>query len=87
MRLDPRARRVTARIAVGNDPVNLEVVGRDVWVPNDRVDTVTRIDAGTGRILEVVPTAKNPAVVAGWDGDVWVTMHDAGEVWRIRPAS
>lgn len=84
MRLDPRTRTVLKKVKVGADPVNLELVGGDeVWVPNDRVNTVTRLDSSTGEILEVIPTAANPAVIGAWEGEGWVTMFDAGEVWRI----
>jgi hypothetical protein len=65
--------------------VNLEVIGPDVWVPNDRSNVVTRIDRESAKIVEVIHTARNPAVVAGWAGDAWVTMFDAGEVWQLRP--
>jgi streptogramin lyase len=84
-RLDAATRKVTATVAVRAVPVNLEVVGPDVWVPNDTSDTVTRIDRESATVQEVIPTAENPAVVAGWRGDAWVTMYDAGEVWQIRP--
>ena len=33
----------------------------------------------------MIDTARNPAVVAGWNGGAWVTMFDAGEVWQLRP--
>ncbi len=84
-RLDTATRKVTATVAVDSVPVNLDVVGPDVWVPNDTSDVVTRIDRESATVQEVIHTAQNPAVVAGWAGDAWVTMYDAGEVWQIRP--
>jgi hypothetical protein len=54
-------------------------------VPNDHGDTLRRISPA-GRVLETVKTGKNPAVVAGVDGEVWASMFDAGEVWRIKPS-
>jgi hypothetical protein len=65
--------------------VNLDVVGGDVWVPDDAGSTVTRIDGESGEVVETIPTARNPAVVAGAEGDVWATMFDDGQVWRIHP--
>jgi hypothetical protein len=35
---------------------------------------------------ETIRTAKNPAVVAGVAGEVWASVFDAGEIWRIRPS-
>ncbi len=86
-RLDPATRKVTATIAVKATPVNLEVIGDDVCVPNDTSNVVTRIDRETGQIVEVIETERNPAVVAGRNGDAWVTMFDAGEVWQLHPPS
>jgi hypothetical protein len=70
---------------VGRSPVNLEVVGGEVWVPNDRSGTLSRLSSA-GKLLETVKTSGNPAVVAGIGGDVWASIFDAGEVWQIRPS-
>jgi streptogramin lyase len=70
-------------VKVGDSPVNLDVVGGSVWVPCDRDDTLWRLDARTGKVVEHLATAKNPAVVAGAEGDVWASMYDAAAVWRI----
>jgi len=72
-------------VNVGRSPVNLEVVGGDVWVPNDHGDTITRISPA-GKVVETIKTGKNPTVVAGVAGEVWASKFDAGEVWRIRPS-
>ncbi len=72
-------------VEVGLSPVNLEVVGDSVWVPNDAGNTISRIDVATARVTETIETAANPAVVSGVGGDVWASMFDAGQVWRIRP--
>jgi streptogramin lyase len=66
---------------------NLDVIGGDVWIPDDVGNTITRIDGETGRIVETIPTGKNPAVVAGAEGDVWATMFNDEQVWRIHPGS
>ena len=49
------------------------------------IDKVVRIDGATGNVLETIPVGQNPAVVAGVDGDVWVSMFDDSQVWRIHP--
>jgi hypothetical protein len=61
------------------------VIGGDVWVPDGAGNTLTRIDGDTGQVVETIRTAGNPAVVAGAEGDVWVSMFDVAQVWRIRP--
>jgi streptogramin lyase len=70
---------------VGAGPVNLHVVGGDVWVPNDQDDTLWRLDGATGAVRETIATGPNPAVVAGAAGDVWVSIFEGGQVWRIHP--
>ena len=67
--------------------MNLEVVGREVWVPNDAGDTLSRIDIASNAVVETIQTGDNPAVVAGVEGEVWLSNHDEGTVWRIRPGA
>ena len=64
--------------------MNRDIVAGDVWVPNDRGNTLTRISPA-GAIVETIRTGVNPAVVAGVNGQVWVSIFDDGEVWRISP--
>jgi YVTN family beta-propeller protein len=84
-RIDTARRRATNTIKVCASPVNLEVVGRDVWVPCDRGDALARISVKTRKRVETVPMAGGPAVVAGGAGDVWASAFEAGQVWRLRP--
>ena len=65
--------------------MNLEVVGGDVWVPDDHGNAVARIDGATGQVKETIPTGRNPAVVAGVDGDIWGPPSHDSQVWRIHP--
>jgi hypothetical protein len=44
-----------------------------------------RIDGETGDVRETIPVGRNPAVIAGVGGDVWVSMYDDSQVWRIHP--
>jgi hypothetical protein len=65
--------------------VNLEVVSADVWVPCDHGNELARIPVGSAQATETIPMDANPAVVAGAEGDVWVSQFDAGQVWRLHP--
>jgi DNA-binding beta-propeller fold protein YncE len=76
---------VTATVRACDQPVNLDVVGGDVWVPCDGSNEVARIDVATAKVVERIPAGMNTAVVAGAEGDVWVSNFDADSVWRIRP--
>ena len=82
-RLDARTRKVTATVKAGFDPVNLDVIGGEVWVPNDHEGTVTRVDTATSTSLGTIRVGIGPAVVAPGAGDGWVTNFEEGTVWRI----
>ena len=78
-------RRAVSTVQVGISPVNLDVIGGDVWVPNDLGNTISRIDGTTGKVVETIQTGEDPAVVAGAEGDVWASMFQGAQVWRIHP--
>ena len=61
------------------------MIGGDVWVPNDLGNTISRIDGTTGKVVETIQTGEGPAVVAGAEGDVWASMFQGAQVWRIHP--
>jgi hypothetical protein len=52
----------------------------------DAVAPETGGDGATGAVEDSIATGPNRAVVAGAAGDVWVSIHEGGEVWRIRPS-
>ena len=82
-RIDTARRRATTTIKVCASPVNLEVVGGDVWVPCDRGNALARISIRTRKLVETVRMPA-PAVVASGAGDVWASAFEAGQVWRLR---
>ena len=84
-RIDAARRRAVSTVRVGISPVNLDVIGGDVWVPNDLGNTISRIDGTTGKVVETIQTGEGPAVVAGAEGDVWASMFQSAQVWRIHP--
>ncbi len=75
-------------VPAGAYPVNLEATpdGTEVWVPDDEGDTLTRIDATSGDVVERLAVGRGPAVVAATDADIWVTNFEGGSVWRITPS-
>jgi serine/threonine-protein kinase len=51
------------------------------------VDSVWRIDPGTGRVLAKIPTGTDPGSVAIGEGSVWVTNYTSNTVSRIDPVT
>ncbi|HEX2050216.1 MAG TPA: hypothetical protein VHJ34_06225 [Actinomycetota bacterium] len=84
VRVDPRSGRVVAR-APASFAAALAVVGDEVWVANLSGATITRLDAGTGRLVGTTRVRALGAAMLSAYGDVWVARgHD---VLRLDPAS
>ena len=95
LRIDPRIRRVTDRIAIVSRPgfqspypVAVEVGERSVWVLNANTQTVTRIDARARGISATIPIGieRGPLRLAVGDGAAWVA-NDDGTLSRIDAAT
>jgi YVTN family beta-propeller protein len=86
---DPRSGTPTGpALPAGVRPVNLAgALDREVWVPDDVGNLVTRIDARTGVVVERLAVCRGPAVVAPGGRDVWVTCFEDGAVWHLRPGT
>jgi YVTN family beta-propeller protein len=83
-RIDPRTGKTRQRVAVGRSPIDPDLSGADLWVPNNGEATLSRVDTATGDVVETVPVGQLPSVVAVIDGDVWVACYGSNEVWRLR---
>jgi YVTN family beta-propeller protein len=86
-RLDAHGR-LTATIAVGDEPTGLAVTPGALWVANGLDDTVTRVDTRSGRVTATIPVGDPPSgirTVAAAGGAVWVTGR--GLLSRIDPAT
>jgi DNA-binding beta-propeller fold protein YncE len=85
-RLDPRTRRVIARLRVGRLPSAMAMEGDSVWLVNAGDDTIARIDAQTNRVQTHEVTSEPGGLVAA-AGSIWLTHPRDGTVRRIEPAS
>jgi len=86
-RIDPRSRRVVARIVVGNEPRALAVGAGAVWVANAWWDgTVSRIDR-SNVVTEEIPVGPGAVALAAGAGAVWVANALDDTVLRIDPAT
>jgi len=67
-------------------PVDLELVNGELWVPNNRGDTITRVDAASRAVVETIPVGAQPIVIEAAFGDIWVTHFAGTDIWRIHPS-
>jgi streptogramin lyase len=87
LRIDPEARRVTARIPIGGRPGAIVYGGGRVWVADDEGGGVTAINPG-GRIFRRgIPPHAAPLRLAFGAGAVWVSSASQGTVSRIDPGT
>jgi YVTN family beta-propeller protein len=70
---------------VGTYPVDLGVVAGSLWVPNQRSNTIARIDLRRNRVVETVRVGLGPFVVPDNAEEIWVASFGGTDIWRIRP--
>lgn len=85
VRIDPRAGRVRARIALAGTPVALAAGAGSLWAAAEDVGTVVRIDPRSAASVKAIPVGGGPAAVAFGAGAVWVANAQDGTVSRIDP--
>lgn len=82
-RLDPHARRITAIVAVGANPLASAWVGDELWVPNIDSNTISVIDPATNSVSRTIPAGTAPLGVLSTPDGVFVSMSNDGTVWRF----
>ncbi len=86
VRIDERKnRRVRTIRGMGQQPVDSGIVAGDLWVPNLRSNTLTRVDIRRNRVKETVKVGPGPFVVPDDASELWVASFQGDDVWRIRP--
>jgi DNA-binding SARP family transcriptional activator len=78
-KIDTEIRRVTAIIPLHHGPIDIAAGGKAIWTANDD-GTVSRIHAGTGRLVRTIPLGHYPRVaypvqLAVGDGTVWIAVR------------
>jgi YVTN family beta-propeller protein len=72
------------RVAVGAHPVAVAVADGSLWVASMDEQSVTRVDAATGRVLRSIPLGGVPTALAATGDAVW-TSDQTGRIMRIDP--
>ncbi len=78
---------VTTITALGLDPFAIAAGAGAVWVLDDVLRTVFRIDPATNRVVGRLRLGFDPGGIAIGAGSVWVTNAGAGSIVRIDPQS
>ena len=86
-RLDPHARRVTATVAVGANPLASAWVGNELWVPNIDSNSISVVDPGTNAVSRTIPAGHAPLGVLSTPDGVFASMSNDGAVWRFPTGS
>lgn len=73
-------------IGVGAQPGPIAAGDADVWVGNEDDDTVSRIDVGTGDVVDTIDVAGRPSALSVGDGAVWVAIESGTNLSRIELA-
>jgi virginiamycin B lyase len=82
-RLDPHARKVTATVAVGANPLASAWVGGELWVPNIDSNSISVVDSATNAVSRTIPAGNAPLGVLSTPDGVFVSMSNDGAVWRF----
>lgn len=83
-RVDLASRRVTHRIAVGDQPYTAAADTEAVWTANYDDNSVSRIPYFAKEALEI-PVGIAPVAIAARDGNVWVAHAEDRSVWSLEP--
>jgi DNA-binding beta-propeller fold protein YncE len=85
-RVDERSnRRVRLIRGTGLQPVDGGIVAGDLWVPNLRGNSLTRIDIRRNRVKETIRVGAGPFVVPDDPSELWVASFNGDNVWRLKP--
>jgi YVTN family beta-propeller protein len=78
---------VIRTIPVGKEPRYVSSDGAHVWVTNLNEETVSEIDASSGKVIRTIKVGDLPSGVSSDGTHVWVGNHDSGTVSEIEASS
>jgi hypothetical protein len=88
LRVDPKSRHVTARLAIGGGVRDLAVGEGGVWFVNSKAGTLGRVDPRSGHLVATIRIGHYPDEVDVGAGAVWVTSETGGtNVVRVDPVT
>jgi streptogramin lyase len=86
MRLDPKTRRVTARLSVGRTLAQGSLApDGTIWMPDKEQSRVYRIDPVKAQVLDSFAAGRGAFFALRAAGSMWVTSYAGDDVWRFDP--
>ena len=73
--LDPNTGSPSGTVRTGQGPIDLTLDGKTLWAANLGTQSVSRIDAAAGEVLETIPIGQRPTGIAAGAGAVWVPVE------------
>ena len=83
--IDPRTGEVLGRVVVPGGPSRVALAGDGLWVGSDRSRTLSRIDASTRAVSQVVAPGSFPTDLAFGDGGAWVLDGVGARLLKVSP--
>ena len=69
---------------VGANPLGSAWINGELWVPNIDDGTISIVDPAKNEVRSTLAAGKGPLSIASAAGDVWISVSDAGQIWRVR---
>ncbi len=74
--------------APGPSPKGLTWDGTHIWVADDSVDTIYRIDPSDGNIVSTIPAPGGRPWGIAWDGShIWVAENEKKSLFKLNPTT
>jgi streptogramin lyase len=86
IRVDPRTRRVTARLSLGRTLAQGSLApDGTIWVPDKEQSLVYRIDPAKARVVDSFAAGPGAFLALNAHGSMWVASYAGDDIWRFAP--
>jgi streptogramin lyase len=86
IRVDPRTRRVTARLSVGRTLAQGSLApDGTIWMPDKEQSRVYRIDPAKARVVDSFAAGSGAFLALRAFGSMWVASYAGDDIWRFEP--
>jgi streptogramin lyase len=87
VRLDPRTRKVRARLSFGGTLAHGALApDGTIWLPDKELNVIHRVDPKTSTVVDHFAGGSGAFFPLRAFGSMWVTSYAGSDVWRFKPA-